>query len=80
MQVIDKIEASPWQIRETNVRLGIGLAALFFYLLVGAIVFVRIEGPAEESDMETYEEFRSHWDRLLQEAGFEGLINKLCIF
>ncbi|VDK27483.1 unnamed protein product [Gongylonema pulchrum] len=70
-KVIDKIEASPWQIRETNARLGIGLAVLFFYLLIGAVVFVQIEGPAEKSDLETYEEFRSHWDRVLQEAGFE---------
>ncbi|KAM3715662.1 Potassium channel subfamily K member [Dirofilaria immitis] len=70
-KVIDRIEATPWQIRETNIRLAIGLAALFFYLLIGAIVFVQIEGPAEINDMEAYEEFRSHWNQLLEEAGFK---------
>uniref|UniRef100_A0A915PZJ2 Potassium channel domain-containing protein n=1 Tax=Setaria digitata TaxID=48799 RepID=A0A915PZJ2_9BILA len=70
-KVIDRIEAAPWQVRETNVRLTIGLIVLFIYLLIGAIVFVQIEGPAEENDMESYEEFRSHWDRLLKEAGFK---------
>ncbi|CAG9538086.1 unnamed protein product [Cercopithifilaria johnstoni] len=72
-KVIDKIEASPWQIRETNIRLAIGLAILFFYLLIGAIVFVQIESPAEKNDMEAYQEFRLHWNRLLQEAGFKGI-------
>uniref|UniRef100_A0A0R3RWW8 Two pore potassium channel protein sup-9 n=1 Tax=Elaeophora elaphi TaxID=1147741 RepID=A0A0R3RWW8_9BILA len=70
-KVIDRIEAAPWQIRETNVRLAIGLAVLFFYLLIGAIVFVQIESPAEKNDMEAYEEFRLHWDELLREAGFK---------
>ncbi|VDM99157.1 unnamed protein product [Thelazia callipaeda] len=69
-KVIDKIEASPWQIRETNARLGIGIIVLFFYLLVGAIVFVQIEGPAEQTDMETYAEFRSRWNDLLMDSGF----------
>ncbi|EFO16875.2 hypothetical protein LOAG_11628, partial [Loa loa] len=70
-KVIDRIEASPWQIRETNIRLVIGLVVLFFYLLIGAIVFVQIESPAEESDMEAYQEFRSQWDQLLKKAGFK---------
>lgn len=73
LQVIDRIEASSLQIRETNVRLAIGLAVLFLYLLVGAIVFVQIEGPAETTDMEAYREFRSRWDQLLGEAGFESV-------
>uniref|UniRef100_A0A1I8ER39 Two pore potassium channel protein sup-9 n=1 Tax=Wuchereria bancrofti TaxID=6293 RepID=A0A1I8ER39_WUCBA len=70
-KVIDRIEASPWQIRETNVRLAIGLVVLFFYLLIGAIVFVQIESSNEENDMEAYQEFRTNWNRLLKEAGFK---------
>ncbi|VDK74618.1 unnamed protein product [Litomosoides sigmodontis] len=74
-KVIDRIEASAWQIRETNIRLAI---VLFFYLLIGAVVFVQIESPVERNDMEAYEEFRLHWDRLLKEAGFnENEIDQL---
>lgn len=72
-QLVDHINASPWQIRETNMRLGIGFAVMFFYLLIGAVVFVRIEGPAEDRDMETYEEFRANWNKVLMEAGFDGV-------
>ncbi|VDP26542.1 unnamed protein product, partial [Onchocerca flexuosa] len=78
--VIDRIEATSWQIRETNIRLAIGLVVLFFYLLIGAIVFVQIESPAEITDMETYEEFRSYWNRVLKEAGFKGDRFKLIYF
>uniref|UniRef100_F1L9F5 Two pore potassium channel protein sup-9 n=2 Tax=Ascaris TaxID=6251 RepID=F1L9F5_ASCSU len=70
-KLVDHINASPWQIRETNMRLGIGFAVMFFYLLIGAVVFVRIEGPAEDRDMETYEEFRANWNKVLMEAGFD---------
>ncbi|MCP9256859.1 Potassium channel subfamily K member 6 [Dirofilaria immitis] len=38
---------------------------------INPIVFVQIEGPAEINDMEAYEEFRSHWNQLLEEAGFK---------
>nr|AXS78297.1 potassium channel subfamily b member 26 [Anisakis simplex] len=52
-------------------RLAIGFIVMFFYLLIGAAVFVRIEGPAEDLDMQTYQEFRAHWNNVLMEAGFE---------
>ncbi|VDK25384.1 unnamed protein product [Anisakis simplex] len=70
-QLVDQLNASPWQIRETNMRLAIGFIVMFFYLLIGAAVFVRIEGPAEDLDMQTYQEFRAHWNNVLMEAGFE---------
>lgn len=77
--MIDKIEASPFQIRETNLRLGIGLLVLLLYLLIGAIVFVQIEGPAEAEDMNIYEEFRSHWNKELQSVGYSGKVfEKTC--
>lgn len=46
---------------------------MFIYLLIGAIVFVQIEGPSEDQDMMTYKEFRNHWNTVLMEAGFQGL-------
>ncbi|MFH4980500.1 hypothetical protein AB6A40_007209 [Gnathostoma spinigerum] len=71
-KVISQLNASPWQIRETNARLGIGFLVMFFYLLIGAFVFVRIEGPAEQRDLNAYDEFWTYWTRVLTESGFES--------
>ncbi|VDN60624.1 unnamed protein product [Dracunculus medinensis] len=71
VEVIDKLQVNQWQIRETNIRLIVGFAVMFIYLLIGAIVFVQIEGPSEDQDMMTYKEFRNHWNTVLMEAGFQ---------
>uniref|UniRef100_A0A914C1X5 Two pore potassium channel protein sup-9 n=1 Tax=Acrobeloides nanus TaxID=290746 RepID=A0A914C1X5_9BILA len=43
---------------------------MFFYLLIGAIVFVRIEKPVETIEMDAYLEFRQEWTKRLLTNGF----------
>uniref|UniRef100_A0A914CRL5 Uncharacterized protein n=1 Tax=Acrobeloides nanus TaxID=290746 RepID=A0A914CRL5_9BILA len=46
---------------------------MFFYLLIGAIVFVRIEKPVETIEMDAYLEFRQEWSKRLLKNGFTVL-------
>ncbi|VDD96930.1 unnamed protein product [Enterobius vermicularis] len=68
MHIVDRLHASSWQIRETNLRLALGIGIMFFYLLIGAVVFVQIEGPAEADDFATYELLRRYWNKRLINA------------
>uniref|UniRef100_A0A7E4V4Y7 Two pore potassium channel protein sup-9 n=1 Tax=Panagrellus redivivus TaxID=6233 RepID=A0A7E4V4Y7_PANRE len=58
--------------RETNARLAIGFVVIFFYLLIGAIVFVRIEAPAEQILFDEYKIMRYEWEAKLFSAGFSA--------
>lgn len=69
---MDQFHITHYQIQETNARLGVGFLVMFFYLLIGAIVFVRIERPVEQLEMETYKEFRQAWTAKLLRKGFSG--------
>lgn len=64
------MHASGLQMEETNTRLATGVLVMFFYLLIGAIVFVRIEAPMERIEFEAYQEFRQDWTNRLTDAGF----------
>uniref|UniRef100_A0A0N5AWJ0 Two pore potassium channel protein sup-9 n=1 Tax=Syphacia muris TaxID=451379 RepID=A0A0N5AWJ0_9BILA len=67
-KIADRLNAPSWQIRETNLRLAVGIGIMFFYLLIGAIVFVQIEGPAEVTDFANYNLLRDYWDKRLNNA------------
>lgn len=73
---MDHLHITHHQIQETNARLGVGFLVMFFYLLIGAIVFVRIEKPVEKIEMETYLEFRQEWTRKMVNKGFSGGFSK----
>ncbi|KAH7730556.1 TWK-46 protein [Aphelenchoides avenae] len=64
------MQASGLQMEETNTRLATGVLVMFFYLLIGAIVFVRIEAPMERIELEAYQEFRQDWTNRLVDVGF----------
>uniref|UniRef100_A0A1I7YGH3 PKD_channel domain-containing protein n=1 Tax=Steinernema glaseri TaxID=37863 RepID=A0A1I7YGH3_9BILA len=70
-KMVGQLHPSSFQMQETNARLGVGLLAMFFYLLVGAIVFVRIEAPREALELEAYIEFRDYWTQRMVRAGFD---------
>ncbi|KAK0412230.1 hypothetical protein QR680_006102 [Steinernema hermaphroditum] len=70
-KMVGQIHPSSFQIQETNARLGVGLLAMFFYLLIGAFVFVRIEAPREAIELEAYIEFRDYWTQRMVRAGFD---------
>ncbi|EFP13391.1 CRE-TWK-46 protein [Caenorhabditis remanei] len=68
------------RMRESNMRILIGLGVAVVYLFVGAIVFVRIEYPLEKIERETYLEYQNQWrERLLQLDIDESEIDKLFI-
>ncbi|CAP37367.2 Protein CBR-TWK-46 [Caenorhabditis briggsae] len=68
------------RMRESNMRILVGLGVAVVYLLVGAIVFVRIEYPLEKIERETYLEYQNQWrERLLQLDIDETEIDKLFI-
>jgi hypothetical protein len=69
---MDQLHINHYQIQETNARLGVGFLVMFFYLLIGAIVFVRIEKPVETIEMDTYLEFRQEWTKRLLKKGITG--------
>uniref|UniRef100_A0A0K0FLD0 Two pore potassium channel protein sup-9 n=1 Tax=Strongyloides venezuelensis TaxID=75913 RepID=A0A0K0FLD0_STRVS len=68
---INEINVSNSHIEETNARLGFGFLVIFIYLLIGAIVFVKIEGPVERIQYEAYKEFRMAWEDKLTNLGMK---------
>ncbi|TKR87683.1 hypothetical protein L596_012044 [Steinernema carpocapsae] len=76
--MVGQMHPSNFQIQETNARLAVGLVAMIFYLLIGAFVFVKIEQPREEVEMDAYVEYRNEWIYRLKMAGFnEDQIDRL---
>ncbi|CAD5231612.1 unnamed protein product [Bursaphelenchus xylophilus] len=69
-RVLEKVNIN--RLEETNARLGVGLAAMFMYMLIGAIIFCRIEAPIERFEKETYREFRQQWEKILNERGISS--------
>ncbi|CAB3398871.1 unnamed protein product [Caenorhabditis bovis] len=66
------------RMRESNIRILIGLGVALVYLLIGAIVFVRIEYPLEKIEREAYWEYQNQWrERLIQLNIDETEIDKL---
>ncbi|CAJ0588954.1 unnamed protein product [Cylicocyclus nassatus] len=59
------------KMRDSNVRLYIGVLVMLVYLLIGAIVFVRLEYPLERIERETHWEYREQWTNRLISAGIE---------
>ncbi|KJH53726.1 potassium channel family protein K member 1 [Dictyocaulus viviparus] len=59
------------RMRDTNGRLYIGGLVMLVYLLIGAIVFVRLEYPLERIERETHWEYREQWTNRLLAVGFE---------
>uniref|UniRef100_A0A0N4Z0E0 Two pore potassium channel protein sup-9 n=1 Tax=Parastrongyloides trichosuri TaxID=131310 RepID=A0A0N4Z0E0_PARTI len=68
---IDKGKISKMQIEETNARLGFGFLVMFLYLLIGAIVFVKLEAPVERIQYEVYKDFRKSWEDKLTDLGMK---------
>lgn len=58
--------------RESDRRLLIGTGILLLYLLIGAIIFVRLEYPLEKIERETYKEYRQQWTDRLIAVGIPG--------
>ncbi|CEF63703.1 Two pore domain potassium channel family and Two pore domain potassium channel, TWIK family and Two pore domain potassium channel domain-containing protein [Strongyloides ratti] len=68
---INEINVSNSHIEETNSRLGFGFLVIFIYLLIGTIVFVKIEAPVERIQYEAYKEFRAAWEDKLTNLGMK---------
>uniref|UniRef100_A0A914NXU8 Two pore potassium channel protein sup-9 n=1 Tax=Panagrolaimus davidi TaxID=227884 RepID=A0A914NXU8_9BILA len=58
--------------QETNIRLGIGFIVIFLYMLIGAMVFVKIESPLEQTLFDEYDSLRSEWELKLAAKGFDS--------
>ena len=58
--------------RENDRRLLVGTGILLFYLLIGAVIFVRLEYPLEKIERETYNEYRQQWTNRLTAVGIPG--------
>ncbi|WKY14015.1 hypothetical protein Q1695_004669 [Nippostrongylus brasiliensis] len=67
-KVVSEMEG---RMRDTNGRLYIGGLVMVIYLLIGAIVFVRLEYPLERIERETHWEYREQWTERLMAAGVE---------
>ncbi|KAL6743831.1 hypothetical protein Aduo_016826 [Ancylostoma duodenale] len=60
------------KMRDSNARLYIGGLVMLVYLLIGAVVFVRLEYPLERIERETHWEYREQWKDRLISVGIEG--------
>ncbi|PIO63302.1 hypothetical protein TELCIR_15098, partial [Teladorsagia circumcincta] len=67
-KVVSEMEG---RMRDTNGRLYIGGLVMLVYLLIGAIVFMRLEYPLERIERETHWEYRDQWTERLTAAGIE---------
>ncbi|EYB92370.1 hypothetical protein Y032_0195g1506 [Ancylostoma ceylanicum] len=66
------------KMRDSNARLYIGGLVMLVYLLIGAVVFVRLEYPLERIERETHWEYREQWkDRLISVGIEESEIDRL---
>ena len=64
-KLLDQMPMNKIQMQETNTRLGVGFLAIFFYLIIGAVVMVSIEGPTEEVLFDEYGSIRGQYDKTL---------------
>ncbi|KAE9554352.1 hypothetical protein FO519_002462 [Halicephalobus sp. NKZ332] len=68
-KLLDQMPMNKIQMQETNTRLFIGFGAIFFYLVIGAIVMVQIEGPTEGVLFEEYSNVRIQYEETLMHKG-----------
>ncbi|KAK5972809.1 Two pore potassium channel protein sup-9 [Trichostrongylus colubriformis] len=59
------------RMRDSNGRLYFGGLVMLVYLLIGALVFMRLEYPLERIERETHWEYRDQWTERLVAAGIE---------
>jgi hypothetical protein len=74
--LLDRIQATALQVRETNRRLALGVGIIFFYLLVGSIIFMLIEAPYEAKYVEYFREYKAKTVQRFLDAGLKGESNK----
>lgn len=68
-KLLDQMPMNKIQMQETNTRLGVGFLAIIFYLIIGAVVMVSIEGPTEGLLFDEYSSIRSQYEEVLINRG-----------